>query len=129
MLAGKNEARPDSTKNEKSGQASIGWYCDHARTRYAIVKATAIGADQQRHEARPDGEQRDRANERALKGAPRVERRPVFTDHARRTFELVEGLLRRGWREDHVELVLAGNFRRALGEIWAPAAPPAPLCA
>ena len=59
--------------------------------------------------------------------------RPAYAirglDHARRTFELVEGLLRRGWREDHVELVLAGNFRRALGEIWAPAAPPAPLCA
>ena len=43
-------------------------------------------------------------------------------DHTRRTFELVEGLLRRGWREEHVELMLAGNFRRALEAIWAPPA-------
>lgn len=47
--------------------------------------------------------------------------------HARRVFDLTEGLLRRGYDERAVELMLGGNFRRALGEIWkpAPAAPPA----
>jgi membrane dipeptidase len=55
---------------------------------------------------------------------PRTGRvRPAYAirglDHARRVFALVEGLLRRGWREEDVELALGGNFRRALGEIWA----------
>ena len=61
---------------------------------------------------------------------PRTGRpRPAYEirglDHARRTFTVVEGLLRRGWREDDVELVLGGNFRRALGEIWVADAAPA----
>jgi membrane dipeptidase len=37
---------------------------------------------------------------------------------ARRTFELTEGLLRRGYSDRDVELVLGGNFQRALGTIW-----------
>ncbi|HET9766723.1 MAG TPA: membrane dipeptidase, partial [Thermoanaerobaculia bacterium] len=44
---------------------------------------------------------------------------------ARRTFEVVEGLLRRGWTVKDVEGVLGGNFRRALAAIWEqPAAVP-----
>ena len=65
---------------------------------------------------------------------PRTGReRPAYAisglDHARRTFAVVEGLLCRGWLESDVELVLGGNFRRALGEIWAPqpAVAPAPV--
>jgi membrane dipeptidase len=54
--------------------------------------------------------------------------RPAYAidglDHARRVFALVEGLLRRGWSDVHVELALGGNFRRALGEIWVPTAAP-----
>ncbi len=46
---------------------------------------------------------------------------------ARRTFEVVEGLLRRGWTAKDVEGVLGGNFRRALAAIWEqPAATPDP---
>jgi membrane dipeptidase len=41
--------------------------------------------------------------------------------HHRRVFDLAEGLLRRGFSERDVELVLGGNFRRALTAIWAPA--------
>lgn len=37
----------------------------------------------------------------------------------RRVFDLAEGLLRRGFGEAEVELVLGGNFRRVLGEIWS----------
>jgi membrane dipeptidase len=46
--------------------------------------------------------------------------------HARRTFQLAEGLLRRGYDDAQVELMLGGNFARALGEIWdvPPPAPP-----
>jgi membrane dipeptidase len=43
---------------------------------------------------------------------------------ARRTFEVVEGLLRRGWTAKDVEGVLGGNFRRALAAIWGEAAAP-----
>ncbi|MDO8863191.1 membrane dipeptidase [Haliea sp. E1-2-M8] len=39
-------------------------------------------------------------------------------DHPRRTFDLVEALIRRGYTDQHIELVLGGNFRRVLGEIW-----------
>jgi membrane dipeptidase len=46
---------------------------------------------------------------------------------ARRTFEVVDGLLRRGWTEPQLELVLGGNFRRALGAIWEQTALPVPL--
>jgi len=47
---------------------------------------------------------------------------------ARRTFEVAEGLLRRGWTAKDVEGVLGGNFRRALAAIWdAPAVAPQAL--
>jgi membrane dipeptidase len=36
-----------------------------------------------------------------------------------RVFQLADGLLRRGYPDRHVELILGGNFRRALGEVWA----------
>jgi membrane dipeptidase len=50
-------------------------------------------------------------------------------DPARRTFDVVEGLLRRGWLERDVEGVVGGNFRRALAAIWesAPPRPATPL--
>jgi membrane dipeptidase len=41
--------------------------------------------------------------------------------HSRRPYDLAAGLLRRGFQEAEVEQVLGGNFRRALGQIWAPA--------
>lgn len=37
---------------------------------------------------------------------------------ARRVFDVTEGLLRRGYEDRHVELILGGNFERALSEIW-----------
>ena len=57
--------------------------------------------------------------------------RPAYAidgvEPSRRTFAVVEGLLRRGWSDADVEGVLGGNFRRALASIWdAPAAAPAP---
>ena len=33
-------------------------------------------------------------------------------------FDVTEGLLRRGYTDDHIRAVLGGNFRRVLGEIW-----------
>jgi membrane dipeptidase len=52
----------------------------------------------------------------------------VGLKHPRRVFELTEGLIRRGYTDQQIELVLAGNFRRALGEIWGPSpSPPLPV--
>jgi len=39
---------------------------------------------------------------------------------ARRVFDLTEGLIRRGYSDGAIELILGGNFRRALTEIWTP---------
>ena len=39
-------------------------------------------------------------------------------DHPQRMFDLTEGLIRRGYTDDHIRGILGGNFRRVLGEIW-----------
>jgi membrane dipeptidase len=41
-------------------------------------------------------------------------------DYAQKVFDLTEGLLRRKYTPRHVELILGGNFQRALAEIWTP---------
>jgi membrane dipeptidase len=68
---------------------------------------------------------------------PRTHRtRPRYVirglQHARRTFDITEGLLRRGYRDQQIELILGGNFQRTLSAIWetkpaAPAAATAPV--
>ncbi len=40
-------------------------------------------------------------------------------DHPRRVFDLTEGLIRRGYSNRGIRLILGENFVRALGEIWA----------
>jgi membrane dipeptidase len=45
---------------------------------------------------------------------------------AQRVFDLTEGLIRRGYDDRAIELILGGNFQRALTEIWSP---PQPLAA
>jgi membrane dipeptidase len=42
-------------------------------------------------------------------------------DHPKRMFDLTEGLIRRGYSDADIKLILGGNAVRALGEIWAPA--------
>ncbi|MCB2114520.1 MAG: membrane dipeptidase [Parvularculaceae bacterium] len=39
-------------------------------------------------------------------------------DHPKRIFDLTDGLIRRGYSDADIELILGGNFKRALGEIW-----------
>ena len=39
-------------------------------------------------------------------------------DHPQRVFDLTEGLIRRNYSDAAIELILGGNFRRALGSIW-----------
>ena len=41
-------------------------------------------------------------------------------DHPQRMFDLTEGLLGRGYSDEHVRLILGENFRRVLGETWEP---------
>ena len=40
-------------------------------------------------------------------------------DGPQRIFNLTEGLIRRGYTDRHIRLILGGNFERALAEIWA----------
>ena len=40
-------------------------------------------------------------------------------DHPQRMFDLTEGLIRRKYSDQHIELVLGGNFKRVLAQIWA----------
>jgi membrane dipeptidase len=37
---------------------------------------------------------------------------------ARRVFDITEGLIRRGYNDRAIELILGGNFQRVLTEIW-----------
>lgn len=39
-------------------------------------------------------------------------------DHPRRMFDLTEGLIRRRYTDRDIELILGGNFKRALSAIW-----------
>ena len=39
-------------------------------------------------------------------------------DHPRRMFDVTEGLIRRGYTDEHIRGILGGNFQRVLGEIW-----------
>jgi membrane dipeptidase len=39
--------------------------------------------------------------------------------YARKVYELTEGLIRRKYSKADIQLILGGNFQRALGEIWA----------
>jgi len=38
--------------------------------------------------------------------------------YARKVFELTEGLIRRKYSKTDIQLVLGGNFQRALTDIW-----------
>lgn len=40
-------------------------------------------------------------------------------DHPKRLFDLTDGLLKRGYSDNDIGLILGGNFKRVLGEIWA----------
>lgn len=75
----------------------------------------------------PPGEQPDYETLRRMR--PNLERYRVHLndegretisrlDHPKRVFDLTEGLVRRGYSDDDIALMLGGNFRRALGEIW-----------
>jgi membrane dipeptidase len=39
-------------------------------------------------------------------------------DHPKRIFDLTEGLIRRGYSDEHIALILGKNFKRVLGDIW-----------
>lgn len=41
-------------------------------------------------------------------------------DYSRKIFDLTEGLIRRKYSAENIELILGGNFQRALAEIWSP---------
>lgn len=45
-------------------------------------------------------------------------------DHPKRVYDLTEGLIRRNYSDRDIELILGGNFKRALTEIWSAGAAP-----
>lgn len=40
-------------------------------------------------------------------------------DYAKKIYDLTEGLIRRKYSRENIELILGGNFRRTLAEIWS----------
>jgi membrane dipeptidase len=38
--------------------------------------------------------------------------------HPKRMFDVTDGLIRRGYTDDHIRGILGANFQRVLGEIW-----------
>ena len=40
------------------------------------------------------------------------------TNYHKRMFDITDGLIRRGYSNADIELILGGNFRRVLGQIW-----------
>jgi len=38
--------------------------------------------------------------------------------HPKRMFDVTDGLIRRGYTDEHIRGILGGNFQRVLGEIW-----------
>ena len=41
-------------------------------------------------------------------------------NHPKRMFDLAEGLIRRGYSDDNIRLVLGGNVKRVLMQVWTP---------
>lgn len=46
-------------------------------------------------------------------------------NHPRKTYDLTEVLIRRGYSDEHIRKILGGNFRRLLGQTWKPVVLPA----
>ena len=40
-------------------------------------------------------------------------------NHPQRMFDLTEGLIRRGYSDTDIELILGGNFKRVLAQVWS----------
>ena len=78
---------------------------DHV-ARVAGVEHVGLGSDVDLDAVDP----RDRPRARPL-------RRPR-PPPARRVFDLTEGLIRRGYSDRAIELILGGNFQRVLTGIW-----------
>jgi membrane dipeptidase len=79
-------------------------HIDHV-VRVAGIEHVGIGTD-------VDLEGRDRGSNSARKADI------DGVDYLEKIFDLTEGLVRRGYTKDQIELILGGNFRRALGDIW-----------
>ncbi len=41
-------------------------------------------------------------------------------NHPRRMFDLAEGLIRRHYSDDNIRLILGGNVKRVLTQVWTP---------
>jgi membrane dipeptidase len=41
-------------------------------------------------------------------------------DYSKKVYDLTEGLVRRNYSSENIELILGGNFKRVLTEVWIP---------
>ncbi len=57
-------------------------------------------------------------NGRDRAGAPRLLYDIEGLNHTKRVYDLTDGLIRRGYTDAQIGLMLGGNFQRALGGIW-----------
>jgi len=58
-----------------------------------------------------------------LSGRDRAGARPTYDiaglNHTTRMYDLTEGLIRRGYTDEHIAMMLGGNFQRVLTQIWS----------
>jgi membrane dipeptidase len=97
---------------QASGPATIEDVLDHIDhvARLVGVEHVGIGSD-------VDLEGRDARNPRARLTKTRYDLDGI--DYSRKIFDLTEGLIRRKYSADNIELILGGNFKRALASIWS----------
>jgi membrane dipeptidase len=90
---------------------------DHI-ARLVGVEHLGIGSDSD-----PDGRDSTSVGKRGARRRLPLEISGI--NHSRRIFDLTEGLLRRGYSNQHIELILSGNVRRVFAEIFDAAPAPA----
>ena len=76
-----------------------------------VARVVSIGNDQA-EEILEEFYQMSVAREYVLKGG---------IDYAKKIYDLTEGLVRRRYSNSSIEMILGGNFQRALAEAWTPA--------
>jgi membrane dipeptidase len=96
-----------------AGRVTIEHVLDHFDhlTRLAGVEHAGLGSD-------VDLDGRD------IRGRPTRRFDLDGIDYAKKVYDLTEGLVRRNYSSRNIELILGGNFERALTETWAVEAGP-----
>ncbi len=101
-----------------SGPATIETVLDHIDrvAKLVGVEHVGIGSD-------VDLDGRDHLSPAMLKAEHMIGRTDLDgINYPKKIFDVTEGLVRRGYNDQNIGLILGGNFQRALSEIWSVAA-------